>query len=77
MQNGLSRAVLQRKARAGLAAQNVQREKRLTDLAWQMNLTALTLSKARNRGEPVMAKVEAMHRRAEAEYLRVKAQAKH
>jgi len=72
MQSGQTRAILVRKARAGMTNNEILREKRLGDLAWQMTVATQKLSACPEEKQTVKARLERLHSQAKAEYERIK-----
>jgi len=72
MQSGQTRAILVRKARAGMTNNEILREKRLGDLAWQMTVATQKLSACSEEKQTVKARLERLYGQAKAEYERIK-----
>ena len=68
MRSGQTRAVLARKARAGVDVQTLSREKRMGDLAWQMTVTAQKLQACPREKRFAKEKLEKLYAEAKAEY---------
>ena len=71
MHSGQTRAVLTRKARAGVNTDILLREKRMGDLAWQMNVTAIKLTRF-GANNPAANALNCLHAEAKVEYDRLK-----
>lgn len=71
MHSGQTRAVLSRKARAGVQTETLLREKRLGDLAWQMNVTKVKLKGFRGDDTAAKERLKTLHMEAKAEYDRL------
>jgi len=76
MHSGQTRAVLVRKARAGLERHKIQREKRMADLAWQINVTALKIKGYRHDDGKALDKLHTLNTTAKAEYNRLQREGK-
>ena len=72
MYSGQTRAVLARKKRAGVAPQTLLREKRMSDLAWQMNIANIKLNGYRENNDAAKTRLERLHNEAKAEFDRLK-----
>ena len=68
MHSGQTRAVLERKARAGVDNDKLQREKRMGDLAWQMNVASVKLRGFRDYNETAEPILQKLYDEAKAEY---------
>jgi len=75
MHSGQTRAVLARKARAGVHSDRLLREKRMGDLSWQMNLTQIKLKGFNTDNQAAKAQLEKLYNEAKAEYDRLKIEA--
>ena len=71
IKSGQTRAVLARKARAGEDNDRLLREKRMGDLAWQMNVTSLKLNSFRENNEAAKARLQQLFNEAKAEFDRL------
>jgi hypothetical protein len=65
---------LKRKAEAGLTAREILREKRMGDMAWQMNFTAQKLKNYRGCDPSAKENLKRLHREAKRAYDRLQAQ---
>jgi len=74
MHSGQTRAVLARKARAGVNSEALLREKRMGDLAWQMTMTAQKLKACPREKRSAKERLDALYRAAKAEYDHIKLQ---
>ncbi len=74
MHSGQTLAVLKRKSVAGMSAREVLREKRMGDMAWQMNFTALKIQKFRGEDLSVIERFQALYAEARQEYDRLQAE---
>ncbi|MDA8708445.1 hypothetical protein N9M10_03630 [Hellea sp.] len=72
MQSGQTRAILARKVRAGMANNEILREKRLGDLAWQMTVATQKLSACPKEKQMAKERLERLYGDAKAEYERIK-----
>ena len=72
MYSGQTRAVLARKERAGVAPQILLREKRMSDLAWQMNIANIKLNGYRENNDAAKTRLQRLHNEAKAEFDRLK-----
>jgi len=72
MHSGQTRAVLARKARAGVDSDVLLREKRMGDLAWQMTMTSQKLRACPREKRFAKERLDALYRAAKAEYDRLK-----
>jgi len=71
MHSGQTRAVLARKARAGVNSEALLREKRMGDLAWQMTMTSQKLQACPREKRRAKEKLEKLYAEAKAEYDRL------
>lgn len=74
MHSGQTRAILLRKARNGEAADVLLREKRMGDLAWQMNVTQQKLNACPEEKRTAKDRLQKLYREAKAEYDRLSAE---
>jgi len=74
MHSGQTLAVLRRKAAGGMDMRAIQREKRMGDMAWQMNFSALKLQKFRGEDLSVIDRFQSLYAEAKREYDRLKAE---
>jgi len=72
MLSGQTRAVLERKARAGVDAQILLREKRMGDLAWQMTVATQKLMSCPREKRQAKDRLSKLYDEAKAEYDRLK-----
>lgn len=72
--SGQTRAVLARKARAGLTAVNIEREKRMGDLAWQMTVAQQKLQSCPREKRRAKEYLQKLYDEAKAEYDRLSAE---
>jgi len=72
MQSGQTRAVLERKARAGVDTQTLLREKRMGDLAWQMTVATQKLRSCPREKRQAKDRLSQLYDEAKAEYDRLK-----
>jgi len=71
MHSGQTRAVLARKVRAGLHIDEVVREKRIGDLAWQMTVTSQKLHACPREKRRAKEYLQKLYDEARAEYDRL------
>jgi len=71
MHSGQTRAVLERKARSGIDAHKLQREKRMGDLAWQMTMTTQKLCACPREKRQAKDYLQKLYNEAKAEYDRL------
>lgn len=72
MHSGQTRAVLMRKAREGADTDTLLREKRMGDLAWQMNVATQKLCACPREKRAAKEHLEKLYGEAKAEYDRLK-----
>lgn len=72
MLSGQTRAVLNRKARAGLKTDDILREKRMGDLAWQMTVATQKLQSCPREKRRAKEHLQKLYDEAKAEYDRLK-----
>lgn len=72
MLSGQTRAVLARKARAGMKTDALLREKRMGDLAWQMNIATQKLQSCPREKRQAKERLLKLYGEAKAEYDRLK-----
>jgi len=72
MLSGQTRAVLARKARAGMKTDDLLREKRMGDLAWQMNIASQKLQSCPREKCEAKARLLKLYGEAKAEFDRLK-----
>lgn len=72
MLSGQTRAVLARKARAGVDSQTLLREKRMGDLAWQMTVATQKLQSCPREKRQAKEYLQKLYNEAKAEYNRIK-----
>lgn len=63
---------LKRKSRAGMSTTEVDRQKRMSDMAWQMQFSMLKLKAIKGTHLEAREKLLSIHRRAKREYNRLK-----
>ena len=73
IKSGQTRAVLARKARAGTSADNLLREKRMGDLAWQMTVAEQKLRSCPREKRRAKEYLQKLYNQAKAEYDRLSA----
>jgi len=71
MQSGQTRAVLLRKSRAGMPADELLREKRMGDLAWQMTVATQKLNSCPREKRRAKEYLQKLYNEAKAEYDRL------
>ncbi len=74
MYSGQTLAVLKRKSVTGMSAQAFQREKRMGDMAWQMNFTAQKLKNYRGCDPSAKKNLKKLHIEAKQKYDRLQAE---
>ena len=74
MKSGQTRAVLARRARAGETADNLLRENRMGDLAWQMTVTSQKLHACPREKRAAKEHLLKLYGDAKAEYDRLVAE---